>query len=201
MKIRRSRSSPMSSSSAASSSPSRRSPAGLELARQLPLLALEHALRGAARSIARCFAVAISQAPGLSGTPDRGHCSSAATSASCASSSASPTSRTIRARPAISLRRLDPPDRVDRALASAAHAGIGLDLPLRQRAAAAAAGPPPPARRAGKSDISYTWRTSITSPSRAGAAPGPLDRLLLRAAPGSASSRRRPPSPRRTARR
>jgi hypothetical protein len=33
-------------------------------------------------SIARCFAVAMSQAPGLSGTPDSGHCSSAATSAS-----------------------------------------------------------------------------------------------------------------------
>src|SRR5690242_19323274 len=54
------------------------------------------------RSTARCFAVAMSQAPGLSGTPDSGHCSSAATSASCARSSARPTSRTIRARPAIS---------------------------------------------------------------------------------------------------
>jgi hypothetical protein len=55
------------------------------------------------RSIARCFAVAMSHAPGLSGTPDSGHCSSAATRASCASSSARPTSRTIRARPAMSL--------------------------------------------------------------------------------------------------
>src|SRR6266536_85074 len=45
----------------------------------------------------------MSQAPGLSGTPDSGHRSSAATSASWASSSASPTSRTIRASPAISL--------------------------------------------------------------------------------------------------
>ena len=44
----------------------------------------------------------MSQAPGLSGTPDSGHCSSAATSASWARSSARPTSRTIRARPAIS---------------------------------------------------------------------------------------------------
>ncbi len=35
--------------------------------------------------------------PGLSGTPSLGHCSSAATSASCASSSAIPTSRTRRA--------------------------------------------------------------------------------------------------------
>src|SRR5690348_5447983 len=53
--------------------------------------------------MARCLAVAISQAPGLSGTPDCGHCSSAATSASCARSSARPTSRTIRVSPAISL--------------------------------------------------------------------------------------------------
>src|SRR6267154_120189 len=55
------------------------------------------------RSIARCLAVAMSQAPGLSGTPDFGHCSSAATRASCARSSARPTSRTIRASPAMSL--------------------------------------------------------------------------------------------------
>src|SRR5918996_4156983 len=55
------------------------------------------------KSIARCFAVAMSQAPGLRGTPDSGHCSSAATSASWARSSATPTSRTMRARPAMSL--------------------------------------------------------------------------------------------------
>src|SRR5262249_37270122 len=55
------------------------------------------------RSIARYFAVAMSQAPGLFGTPDSGHCSSAATRASCARSSARPTSRTTRARPAMSL--------------------------------------------------------------------------------------------------
>src|SRR5882762_4957729 len=52
--------------------------------------------------MARCLAAAMSQAPGLSGTPDFGHCSSAATRASCARSSATPTSRTIRARPAMS---------------------------------------------------------------------------------------------------
>ena len=45
----------------------------------------------------------MSQAPGLSGIARLGHCSSAATRASCASSSARPTSRTIRARPAMSL--------------------------------------------------------------------------------------------------
>src|SRR5207302_1771847 len=55
------------------------------------------------RSMARCLPVAMSQAPGLSGTPDSGHCSRAARSASWASSSASPTSRTTRARPATSL--------------------------------------------------------------------------------------------------
>src|SRR5712692_8131685 len=47
--------------------------------------------------------MAMSQAPGLSGTPDSGHCSSAATRASCARSSARPTSPTIRARPAMTL--------------------------------------------------------------------------------------------------
>src|SRR5712691_4141727 len=45
----------------------------------------------------------MSQAPGLSGTPVPGQVSSAARRASCASSSARPTSRTMRARPAMSL--------------------------------------------------------------------------------------------------
>jgi hypothetical protein len=52
-------------------------------------------------SMARRLAMAMSQAPGLSGTPDSGHCSSAATSASCANSSARPTSCTILVSPAI----------------------------------------------------------------------------------------------------
>ena len=50
--------------------------------------------------MARCLAVAISQAPGLRGMPDAGHCSSAATSASWASSSARPMSRTMRVKAA-----------------------------------------------------------------------------------------------------
>src|SRR5690606_17234376 len=50
------------------------------------------------RSIARRLATVVSQAPGLSGTPARGHSASATTSASCASSSARSTSRTMRAR-------------------------------------------------------------------------------------------------------
>ena len=41
-------------------------------------------------------ALAISHAPGRSGTPSRGHCSGTATKASCATSSASPTSRSRR---------------------------------------------------------------------------------------------------------
>src|SRR5437660_12763024 len=49
----------------------------------------------------RRLAVAINHAPGLSGIPDSGHCSSAATSASCARSSATATSRTMRVSPAI----------------------------------------------------------------------------------------------------
>src|ERR1700716_402445 len=53
--------------------------------------------------MARCFAVSMSEAPGLSGTPVSGHRSRAATRASCARSSATPTSRTIRVRPAMSL--------------------------------------------------------------------------------------------------
>jgi len=46
--------------------------------------------------------MAVNQAPGLSGTPERGHCSSAATSASWARSSARPRSPLMRARLAIS---------------------------------------------------------------------------------------------------
>ena len=56
-------------------------------------------------SIARRLAAAISQAPGFFGTPVFGHSERAITSASCASSSARPTSRTMRARPAMSLAR------------------------------------------------------------------------------------------------
>jgi len=55
--------------------------------------------------MARRFAVVISQAAGLSGMPSAGQRSSATTSASCARSSARPTSRTIRVSPA--MRRAD----------------------------------------------------------------------------------------------
>src|SRR3990167_1566232 len=53
--------------------------------------------RWRSQSSERFFAVVMSQAPGLFGTPSFGQCSSAATSASCASSSATPRSRTRRA--------------------------------------------------------------------------------------------------------
>ena len=46
-------------------------------------------------SIALRFATAVSQAPAFCGTPDSGHCVSASTSASCARSSARPTSPVI----------------------------------------------------------------------------------------------------------
>src|SRR6266496_510790 len=52
--------------------------------------------------MARCLAVPMSHAPGRSGTPSEGHCSSAATRASWASSSAVPMSPTTRASPATS---------------------------------------------------------------------------------------------------
>src|SRR6267378_6611091 len=76
--------------------------------------------------MARCLAVAMSQAPGLSGTPDAGHCSSAATSASCARSSARPTSPTMRARPAMSLADSI---RQTASMASAAFCGVIHHLP------------------------------------------------------------------------
>jgi hypothetical protein len=74
----------------------------LELASELLMFALEK-LTTAEQVDRTIFAAATSQAPGLSGTPDSGHCWSAATRASCARSSARPTSRTIRASPAMSL--------------------------------------------------------------------------------------------------
>ena len=55
--------------------------------------------------MARRFPAVISQAPGLRGTPSTGQCLSAATSASCANSSARPTSRRTRVRPAMILAR------------------------------------------------------------------------------------------------
>lgn len=99
VKIRRSRSSSMCSGSASSAG----SAGGGTSSRLRPTSASLRAyvsLRRT-RSIARCLAVAVSQAPGRSGTPDSGHCSSAATRASWAISSAMPTSRTIRATPAM----------------------------------------------------------------------------------------------------
>ena len=75
--------------------------APLDLARQLLRLAVVHA--GTAQAIDRAVLGGRHEpGAGLSGTPDSGHCSSAATNASWARSSARPTSRTTRAIPAIS---------------------------------------------------------------------------------------------------
>jgi hypothetical protein len=65
--------------------------------------------------------------------PDSGHCSSAATSASCARSSASPTSRTMRARLSDDLRRLDAPDRVDRPMGVGSRHGYRITSSFCQR--------------------------------------------------------------------
>ncbi len=110
MKIRRSRSSsirpPSRSASIASSAPSSSASGALYSDVRSPsssrYLRSRRTLRRI-RSIARRFAAVINHAAGFRGTPDCGHCSSAATNASCASSSANPTSRTNRVRPAISL--------------------------------------------------------------------------------------------------
>ena len=126
----------------------------------------------------------MSQAPGLSGMPDSGHCSSAATSASCARSSARPTSRTMRARPAMSLgdsiRQTASMVRWVVGAVTATdhtilHAGIASARlrrhdPCAGRTSTASRGirPRPPARRRGSPSISCTWRTSITSLSDAG---------------------------------
>ncbi len=100
VKMRLRRSSPTSSSRAASKS-------GAALSRASSSRPSSSCLRSdiallRSRSMARCLAVAVSHAPGLSGTPVSGQRSSATTSASCASSSASPTSRTTRASEAMS---------------------------------------------------------------------------------------------------
>src|SRR5271156_3302302 len=96
----RKRSSPMSSSIALSRFATANSCCAWSSRPSSPCLRSSSLLRRN-RSRARCLAVAINHAPGLSGMPAAGHCSSAATSASCASSSARPTSRTMRASPAI----------------------------------------------------------------------------------------------------
>src|SRR5437867_2851902 len=99
MKMRPRRSSPKSSSIAVSRSVP---PCSRSTSRPSSSYLRSSVLRRRIRSVARCFAVLISQAPGFSGTPDVGHCSSAATRASCASSSAVPMSPTMRASPAMS---------------------------------------------------------------------------------------------------
>ena len=102
VKTRRRRSSPMSSSSAASRSGTADSCCASSSWPSCSCLRSRSLLRRM-RSIARCLAVAMSHAPGLSGTPVSGHFSRAIKRASCARSSAWPMSPTMRASPAMSL--------------------------------------------------------------------------------------------------
>ena len=101
VKISRRRSSPTSSSSAVSRSTGKRLLPLFEIVSKLLVLAVEHL--AAAEMVDRAVLGGRHQ-PGagvVRECPEAGHCSSAATSASWARSSASPTSRTIRARPAM----------------------------------------------------------------------------------------------------
>src|SRR3954470_10744357 len=104
VKMRPSSSSPRSSfmaASIASAAPSRVSSS----VRAISWCLRSRILSRRKASTARRLATAISQAPGLAGTPVLGHSDRATTSASCASSSARSTFRTMRARPAMSLAR------------------------------------------------------------------------------------------------
>ena len=179
-----------SSSSAASSSGRPRRCSLLELAAELLRACARAPASRRRRSMARCLAVAISQAPGLSGTPVAGHCSSAATSASCARSSARPTSRTIRARPAMSradsIRQTASIARWTSPHAASAGPARSLPLPTARRCSRRAAAPPA-SRSSGvnsspKSSASKTWRISISDSARhrVRAALDPLDRLVHR---------------------
>ena len=71
---------------------------------------------GGSRSMARCLAVAMSQAPGLSGTPDSGHCSSAATQRILRQVLGQADIAHHPGEAGDEPRRLDPPDRVDGAM-------------------------------------------------------------------------------------
>ena len=131
------------------------------------VLARRASARRRSWSIARCLAVVMSHAPGLSGTPVAGQRSSAATSASCARSSARPTSRTIRATPRDQPGGLDAPDGVDgrvrvggQARAQRGRACVWSRGVSDSRPASRTSG--------GSSSISRRRRTSIMSPSHAG---------------------------------
>src|SRR6266403_4399859 len=101
MNTRRRRSSPTSSSSAASKSGTSAS-CRASSSRPSSWCLRSRSLLRRKRSMARCLAAAMSQAPGFSGMPDSCHCWSAATRASWARSSARLTSRTMRTRPPMS---------------------------------------------------------------------------------------------------
>src|SRR5438094_5195645 len=129
------------------------------VASELSIFALE-GLAAPDQSVARCFAVPISQAPGRSGTPEVGHCSSAATRASCASSSAVPMSPTVRVSPAMS--------RADsiRHIASIARCASAVAVSMANASSRA---------------LVLGDLTDLEGPAILGCAPQPLDGLLERA--------------------
>ncbi len=86
---------------------------GLQGPADLGVLARSSRLRRN-RSTARRLATVISQAPGLRGTPSRGHCSRAATTASWASSSARSDVTGVPGQPGDQPGGLHPDDRLDR---------------------------------------------------------------------------------------
>src|SRR5262245_23650583 len=128
--------------------------------------------------MAWCLAVAVSQAPGLAGIPWVGHCSSAMTRASWASSSAIPTSPTSRANPATTR-----PDSMRHTASTARRvadcvAGSAASMPPIQ---------PPPLRSREVLRSEHLQHVGLAFPAgpqvavQAHEAGGPFDRLLLRA--------------------
>src|SRR5688572_29899578 len=192
--MRRSRSSPTSSSSAASRSgpPAPAPPASISRPSSSCFASTRRPRRR--RSMAWRFATVMSQAPGWAGTPLFGHCSSALTSASWARSSATPTSRTYRASPAMS--RADSMRYTASIARWVSEADIAADHTRGASAAQARSGRagPPPGRgvahgveaRGGRLDVGGEVGHLLHLADldrlvlRGRAARGPGDRLLLR---------------------
>ena len=139
------------------------------------------------RSTARCLAVAMSQAPGLSGTPDSGHCSRAATSASCGKVLGDADVAHHPGQAGDQPRGLDPPNGLDGAVDVARRhadrrrrAGYWLaSTCARSRASCSRSSG---VNSSPKSSASKTGRISTTPslPGRVRHAPDPLDRLVER---------------------
>src|SRR6266545_5134428 len=116
----------------------------------------------------------MSQAPALSGTPEAGHCSRAATRASCASSSAVPMSPTMRDSPAMSwadsIRQIASMARSARAAIVSARPGSSGASPARGAMA-----------RASSRALVHGDLADLEGPAVVGCPPEPLDGLVHRA--------------------